>query len=407
MASIFITMKNRLNCNKIHILQIFVKVLFYLSGVSLLIWQIHGTFETFIKKRTSFARKQVAVESMVPPTIVFCLRNPRKARSSDLLSDMFSNISNNERFNEEFFWINEKLNLTIVKFDTSKNDLTTPIKLKLGKNKDEKGNFLVTLEELMSPLAGLCYAIIFDKENFKLRIEEYMVLMANFEEKGKKATVYFTSEEDRYGLLTYDLGRMTPFKISPDAGIAVGVNLKKLIWSKLESKGNCKHYTKDQSFMKCMLRNQVECFKWGNHHCKCIPENTHKTHFQLFPISSWNVCTNDKEYACGFHEMLSCYFNKMVTEGCPLPCEKEVYQGQKMYFNRLSVDANTMLIEIKYSTMNIEMHEEYEIQDIYSFIGTVGGSLGLFIGFSYTGCLKNVWNYVLRASNSKSKVFVV
>ena len=78
-----------------------------------------------------------------------------------------------------------------------------------------------------------------------------------------------------------------------------------------------------------------------------------------------------------------------------------------MYFNRLSVDANTMLIEIKYSTMNIEMHEEYEIQDIYSFIGTVGGSLGLFIGFSYTCFLENILNYVLRASNAISKVFVV
>ena len=57
--------------------------------------------------------------------------------------------------------------------------------------------------------------------------------------------------------------------------------------------------------------------------------------------------------------------------------------------------------------MNIQMHEEYEIQDIYSFIGTVGGSLGLFIGFSYTGCLEIVWNYILRASNANSKVFVV
>ena len=29
-----------------------------------------------------------------------------------------------------------------------------------------------------------------------------------------------------------------------------------------------------------------------------------------------------------------------------------------MYFNRLAVDSNTMLIEMKYSTMNIEINEE-------------------------------------------------
>ena len=408
-------MKNRINCKKSQILQILVKVLIFLSGVSLLIWQIHGTIETFIKKRTSFANKQVAVESMDPPTIVFCSRNHRKVGQAK----QYVNISNENQFKKEFFWLNEKLNLTIFKFVATSipdklsirpfSELSIIFKknLGLGENKDEKGNLLVTIEELMNPIVGLCYAII-PGEIFKLRIDEYITLVATYEQKQKKqkATMYFTSEKDRYGLLTYDLGRMIPFKISPDTGIAVGVNLKKRIWTKLESKGNCKQYTKDQSFMKCLLKNQVECFRLGNQTCKCIPENTHKTHFKLFPIPQ-NVCTNDEEYKCGFWKMLSCYFNKMVTKRCPLPCEKEVYQGQKMYFNRWAVDSNKMLIEMKYSTMNIHMHEEYEVQDTYSFIGTVGGSFGLFIGFSYTGCLENVWNYVLRASNANSKVFVV
>ena len=33
--------------------------------------------------------------------------------------------------------------------------------------------------------------------------------------------------------------------------------------------------------------------------------------------------------------------------------------------------------------MDVELHNEVLIQDIYAFVGTVGGSLGLFIGFSY------------------------
>ena len=148
-------MKNRLNCKKIQILQIFVKVLFYLSGVSLLIWQIHGTFETFIKKRTSFARKQVAVESMVPPTIVFCSRNHRKGG----FATQFVNISNADHFNEQFSWINEKLNLTAFKVSsTSKPEeiqLSNRIRLSLGENFDDGGNLLLTIEELMTLLIRL------------------------------------------------------------------------------------------------------------------------------------------------------------------------------------------------------------------------------------------------------------
>ena len=59
----------------------------------------------------------------------------------------------------------------------------------------------------------------------------------------------------------------------------------------------------------------------------------------------------------------------------------------------------SMFMEMKYSTMNIEIHEEYKVQDIYNFIGTVGGSLGLFIGFSYTGFVGNLLDYIIRVQN--------
>ena len=76
----------------------------------------------------------------------------------------------------------------------------------------------------------------------------------------------------------------------------------------------------------------------------------------------------------------------------------EEYQGQTMYFSHRALGSNEMLMEMKYSTMNIRKHEEYEVQDIYGFIGTVGGSFGLFIGFSYAGFVGNLldcffWTY--------------
>ena len=53
-------------------------------------------------------------------------------------------------------------------------------------------------------------------------------------------------------------------------------------------------------------------------------------------------------------------------------------------------------MKMKYSTMNVQIYEEYEVQDIYTFIGTVGGSLGLFIGFSYTGFVGDLLDYFIR-----------
>ena len=375
------------------------KVLVFFSGVLFLIWQIYGTFDTFIKNRTSFSIMQEIEQSLVPPTIIFCSTISKSGRPSDFLV----NVSNKDQFNKEFFWIQEKIEFSLGRFPSQdqgpiKGEILKTQQLKLGKNKDDKGNLLLTIEELINPLLGLCYAFIPDQDNFKLALENFAVLFVTHPTMSE-GSVFFTSEEDRYGALFTDLGGLMPLKVSLIPGTAASVTLKKQIIKNLASRGNCKQYPKDKSFMKCMLEKQVECYGLGNQTCQCIPENNHKTQFQLFPIPSWNTCTNDTEYFCGFEKMMSCYYSKMVTKACPLSCEVEKYKGQKMYLNQYPTKPNMMIMRMKYSTMNVQVYEEYEVQDIYTFIGTVGGSLGLFIGFSYTGFFGDLLDFFVKIKN--------
>ena len=69
-------------------------------------------------------------------------------------------------------------------------------------------------------------------------------------------------------------------------------------------------------------------------------------------------------------------------------------------FQNIIVNPNDMLIRLTYTTTYTEIHNEVLIQDLSSFIGTVGGSLGLFIGFSYTGLVGKVLNYLMPDNNS-------
>ena len=48
---------------------------------------------------------------------------------------------------------------------------------------------------------------------------------------------------------------------------------------------------------------------------------------------------------------------------------------------------------LKYESMAIEVSKEYLAYDFANFIGTLGGSLGLFIGFSYTGFIGGIIDY--------------
>ena len=49
---------------------------------------------------------------------------------------------------------------------------------------------------------------------------------------------------------------------------------------------------------------------------------------------------------------------------------------------------------MEFGAMEVEIHDEVWILETYNFIGSIGGSLGLFIGFSYTGFLGQILDYL-------------
>ena len=62
----------------------------------------------------------------------------------------------------------------------------------------------------------------------------------------------------------------------------------------------------------------------------------------------------------------------------------------------LAIKSNEISMAIKFGTMDIKKIDEVWILQTYNFIGTVGGSLGLFIGFSYTGFLGKIVDYFIH-----------
>ena len=79
-----------------------------------------------------------------------------------------------------FFLIRNKLNFSLRRYP-SHGQLMNRIHLNLGKNGDEEGNLLGTVEELMNPMLGLYHVFIPDIENFKLAIEDFTVFVLNIE----------------------------------------------------------------------------------------------------------------------------------------------------------------------------------------------------------------------------------
>ena len=83
----------------------------------------------------------------------------------------------------------------------------------------------------------------------------------------------------------------------------------------------------------------------------------------------------------------------MVIDACPLPCQETVYKAEKIIAEGTPVRPSTLYFGFEYVTMDVEKHDEVWILDTPLFIGSVGGSLGLFIGFSYTGFFGQILDY--------------
>ena len=88
----------------------------------------------------------------------------------------------------------------------------------------------------------------------------------------------------------------------------------------------------------------------------------------------------------------------ILASKCPTPCEKVDYIGEVSRFNGGYdlFDSNEMAIQISFNTMDTEIYNEILTFDLATFIGTAGGSLGLFIGFSFTGFIWQVLDFFMR-----------
>ena len=146
--------------------------------------------------------------------------------------------------------------------------------------------------------------------------------------------------------------------------------------------------------MKCLARHQLECFHSQNHGSnKCIT-NRYRGVFDTYSNSTTlQKCKTEPESTQNYNAMTICYFSENTTKNCLDPCDIEIYTGNTFVTERKN-DKQNMTLMLKYESMAIKVSEEYLAYDFANFIGTLGGSLGLFIGFSYTGFIGSIIDFL-------------
>ena len=357
----------------------------------LLTLQISGVLKTFMAGQTNYSLSRNIRQSLALPTIILCPKIPNLKIETPLTNPM---AQNKTAFFEQFYLLGQQFNLTAVKNHVGE----IGNKLFVGTNFDSDGNNMFEIEELMTPGLGQCYAITANHENVKFSNGDTLYIETKFQSKIQSLYLYFTSHENKHGMVFHDHGKQELKKYTVKTGQMAGFSLRKKKFLRMESTQTCRDYTKSGgTFMDCMIESQIDCYmNESNSNCRCIPAQS-KTQFEIMNISL-KYCQTNEEFECARKKMHDCYFNKATTENCLKPCKEVQYNAIQMEgeIDEEIKEKNIINFVVAYRSVDEKVYQEYYIYDTFSFIGNVGGSLGLFIGFSYTDFLGKVLDFVFK-----------
>ena len=225
---------------------------------------------------------------------------------------------------------------------------------------------------LMEPFQQSHYRVIY------IQITEY-----GAENMPEYIHVYFTSEVNSYGrYLNWWDGNV--FEQRLDWKKYVLVNLKPFEYRYLSDDLKCSHQSNIARF-KSVLKD-AKFTKCGE---TCSPTNFLNN---LFPPCGWEDDKMDARY-CAFNAITDLWHDFQISHGYKKPCMVLEYQGEKTHEE--NDPNNETTIEYQFAPpMMTTVQQEYLIFDTIGMIGSVGGTLGMFIGFSFTGVTTFILDFI-------------
>ena len=131
--------------------------------------------------------------------------------------------------------------------------------------------------------------------------------------------------------------------------------------------------------------------------------------FGNFSISWSFQCENENQDNDALYEF---HDNDFYNSNCAKPCSIIQYTRKLDYWDSWEREPNDsiFILYIRFAPpLTTKVYKEYLIYDIFGMIGSVGGTLGIFIGFSFSGMLSFITHIFknLPYKNIKDKSAII
>ena len=214
--------------------------------------------------------------------------------------------------------------------------------------------------------------------------------------------MFVTSEENAYGILFVKWFNGEALHL--DAKYPKNYYDLKLIKTKYLKQAThpCTKDTSNRCIIEMIVKNLEHGFEYHNKCSRpCQPISFPVADFEslkLFP-----KCETMKDYVCNL--WIAYYTEKNASKICPKHCSKYEYRGKR--YHKVGTKNNNYNITwfYRFLSKNFEVHEEYLLYDTTGLIGSVGGTLGLFTGFSFLEVINNIIDFTYKRLSMVISIF--
>ena len=100
------------------------------------------------------------------------------------------------------------------------------------------------------------------------------------------------------------------------------------------------------------------------------------------------------------------FLTNMIEYGCPVPCSQKSFNYNIKYLNRNSwiesqnstLSQNMAIVAVSYRSLLVEERVETIVYDLESLMTSIGGNLGLFLGFSCFSTFLTVLKFIFKTT---------
>ena len=352
-------------------------------------------------------------ENLSSPSITFCFQpmaNYEFINSNGLtLSDFTShNASNQDHLKESwasfYYQAAIKIGVDFI-IELNLNDKNESYEIRSLTAKSDA----FVLSEIFTAYFGICYKLNLTRKITRGNNEFKIIFKKFYHSAGKLdqipwVEIYFTSEENAYGIIpSYWIdGDAYRLSINPTLLLSHYVDLLAFRYERLEINSGCQ----EESHMICV--SKLMNTRMDERVIRSLDNKNFKDCLPSEFVSLIAMTSNNSHELCESPEDVKenyAFFEKLlrdvITE-CPKKCSVMQYNG-KLGTRFGYLNEPTVSVSFRFKTDDIEIHQEFLVYDENELIGSIGGTLGLFIGFSFLDTLKNWFDKLKRFIISKGE----